>query len=453
MTSLKRLAESCSSGFMPLPLLFLSGAVLTFSTGCSQKEQEVTPEVSVQVQPARTGDISQMVTAEAVVFPLQQAIVTPKITSTIKSFQVQRGARVHQGQLLAVLENADLSAAAVQSKGEYEQAEASYVTSTASGVPQQIQKTELDAASAKSALDAQQKVFDSRKELFDQGALPRRDLDAAQVALVQARSQWEQAQKQLDDLRRVGKEQALKTAGGQLSAAKGKLLSAEAQLSYSEIRSPIDGVVTDRPLFPGELASANQPLLTVMNTSRLIAKSHIAQSQAATLKVGNPATIQIAGSDEPILAKVTLVSPALDPGSTTIEVWIETAKAPVALKPGMTVQISITSATAKNAVLVPKSSVFESPDTGPFVLLAGKDGLAHQTSVQLGLHGTADTQIAKGVSAGDSVIVSGVYGLPDKTKIKIEAPPAAESSADQADDKSDDKADNKSGKKPSSEKE
>ena len=453
MTSLKRLTESCSCGFMPLALLFLTGAVFTFSTGCSQKEQEVTPEVAVQVQPARSGEISQMVTAEAVVFPLQQAIVTPKITSTIKSFQVQRGARVHQGQLLAILENADLSAAAVQSKGEYEQAEASYVTSTASGVPQQIQKAELDAASAKSALDAQQKVFDSRKELFDQGALPRRDLDAAQVALVQARSQWEQAQKQIDDLRRIGKEQALKTAGGQLSAAKGKLLSAEAQLSYSEIRSPIDGVVTDRPLFPGELASANQPLLTVMNTSRLIAKSHIAQSQAVTLKVGNPATIQIAGSDEPILAKVTLVSPALDPGSTTIEVWIETAKPPVALKPGMTVQISITSATAKNAVLVPKSSVFESPDTGSFVVLVGKDGLAHQTPVQLGLHGTADTQIVKGVSAGDSVIISGAYGLPDKTKIKIEAPPAAESSADKADDKSDDKADDKSGKKPGSEKE
>src|SRR5262249_29939290 len=217
-----------------LPLFLLSA--------CSQKEQEVTPEVSVQVAPAKVGEISQVVTAEAVVFPLQQAVVTPKITSTIKSFQVQRGARVRKGQLLAVLENSDLSAAAIQSKGEYEQAQAGYLTPTAAGLPEQIQKAELAALTAKSALDAQQKVYDSRKELFEQGALPRRDLDSAQVALVQARSQYQQAQKALDDLRRVGKEQALKTAGGQLSAAKGKLLSAEAQLSYSEIRSPIDGV-------------------------------------------------------------------------------------------------------------------------------------------------------------------------------------------------------------------
>jgi multidrug efflux pump subunit AcrA (membrane-fusion protein) len=392
------------------------------SSGCSGKEQEVTPEVAVQVAPARSGEISQLVGAEAVVFPLQQAVITPKITSTIKSFLVQRGAHVRQGQMLAVLENADLSAAAIESKGEYEQAEAGYVTSTAAGVPQQIQKAELDAASAKSALDAQQKVFDSRKQLFDQGALPRRDLDSAEVALVQARSQWEQAQKQLDDLRRVGKEQALKTAGGQLSAAKGKLLSAEAQLSYSEIRSPIDGVITDRPLYPGELASANQPLLTVMNTSRLIAKAHIAGSQAAALKVGDPATVEIAGVEEAVPARVSLVSPALDPGSTTIEVWVETGKPPAALKPGMTVRVEITSATAKNAVLVPKNSVFESPETGSFVMLAGKDGLAHQTAVEIGLRGTADAQIVKGLAAGDAVIVSGGYGLPDKTKIKIEAP-------------------------------
>lgn len=421
--------------FRVLPVILL--AVVSCSVvSCSKKEPEVTPEVSVQVTPAKMGDVSQIVTAEAVVFPLQQAIVAPKISSTIKSFQVQRGARVRKGQLLAVLENADLSAAAVQSKGEYEQAEASYVSSTAAGVPEQIQKAELDAASAKSALDAQQKVYDSRKELFEQGALPRRELDSAQVAVVQARSQYQQAQKQLDDLRRIGKEQALKTASGQLSAAKGKLLGAEAQLSYSEIRSPIDGVVTDRPLFPGEVASANQPLLTVMNTSRLIAKSHIAQAQAVTLKVGATAEIHITGVDDPVPAKVSLVSPALDPGSTTIEVWVETANPPDTLKPGMTVQISITAATAKNAVLVPKNSVFESPDSGSYVLLAGKDGLAHQTPVQVGLRGVDEAQIAKGLNAGDSVITTGAYSLPDKTKIKIEASAPAGSPDDKTGEKS-----------------
>src|SRR5712671_3406641 len=179
--------------------LFLPFAAAHFMlAGCSKKEPEVVPEVTVQVAPAQKGDVSRVVTAEAVVFPLQQAVVSPKISSTIKSFAVQRGARVHKGQLLAVLENADLSAAATQSKGEYEQAEGAYVTSTASSIPEQIQKAELDASSSKAAADAQKQIVESRKELFQQGALPRRELDAAAVALAQAQSQYQQAQKVLD---------------------------------------------------------------------------------------------------------------------------------------------------------------------------------------------------------------------------------------------------------------
>ncbi len=295
-------------------------ALASLLSGCGGTEKEPEPTVAVQVMPAKRGSISLTVFAEAVVSPLQQAVITPKISSTISKFYVQRGSHVKQGQVLAILENADLSGAAEESKGEFEQAEAGYATTTGASLPEQIQKAELDAAAARSAFDAQQKVYDARKELFNQGAVPRRDLDSAEVALAQARSQNEQAQKQLADLMRLGKEQALKSAQGQLSAAKGKYLNARAQLGYSEIRSPIDGVVTDRPLFPGELATANQPILTVMDTSKLIAKAHIAQDEAVLLKVGNPAELHMAGVEQAIQGRVMLISPALDPGSTTIEV-------------------------------------------------------------------------------------------------------------------------------------
>ena len=166
------------------------------TVGCSKPVAEKEPEVSVQTTPAEKKDISQIVTEEAVIFPLQQATVAPKITSTIKQFLVQRGTKVKKGQLLAVLENADLSAAAVASQGDFQQAEAAYATSVGASIPQQIQKAELDAASAKSAFEAQEKIYNSRKDLFQQGAIPRRELDSAEVALVAARSQNEQAQKQ-----------------------------------------------------------------------------------------------------------------------------------------------------------------------------------------------------------------------------------------------------------------
>ena len=120
--------------------------------------------------------------------------------------------------MLAELENADLAGAEVQSKGDFEQAEAGYATTTGATLPEQIQKAELDAVAFKSAFDAQQKIYDARKDLFAQGAIPRRDLDTAEVQLAQARSQSEQAQKQLADLQRLGKEQTLKSAAGQLAS-------------------------------------------------------------------------------------------------------------------------------------------------------------------------------------------------------------------------------------------
>jgi multidrug efflux pump subunit AcrA (membrane-fusion protein) len=405
------------------------GALLFSIGGCGKTATEKEPLVSVQTAPAARAPISQLVSAEAVVFPLQQAVIAPKITSTIKRFYVQRSSRVKKGQLLVQLENADLSGVALASKGDLKQAGANYATTVNSSLPQQVQKARLDAMAAKAAFDAQQKVYDSRKELFQQGALPRRELDAAEVALLQARSQNEQAQKQLADLERVGQEQAVKAAQGTLESAHGRMLSAEAQLSYSRILSPLDGVVTDRPLYEGDLANANQPILTVMDISKLIAKAHIAQSEAASIKVGNPAELRVAGVDDPVKGRVTLVSPALDPGSTTIEVWVEASKPDPALRPGITVNLSISAKTVKGAIVVPTSAVFKSPEGADIVLLAGSDGHAHVKTVQIGVRAADRTQIVSGIEAGDRVITSGGYALPDNTAIKIEAPAPGEKDA------------------------
>src|SRR5882724_3774248 len=290
------------------PLLLLSG--------CSKDSGEKQPGVPVQVVTVETRTIQHAVTAEAILFPLQQAAITPKISAPVKSFYVKRGSRVRKGHLLAVLENSDLSAAAQENKGSYDQAQAAYETTTVSDLPQELQKAQLDAQAAQELFAAQQKIYSSRQELFQQGAMPRKELDQAGVDLTNARNQYEIAQKHLDALLAVGKQQQMKSAAGQLESAKGKYLGAAAQLSYSEIRSPIDGVVADRSLYPGEMAAAGTPLLTVMDISQVIARAHIPQPEAALLKAGDSATLTVPGEENPVDGKITVVSPALDPNST-----------------------------------------------------------------------------------------------------------------------------------------
>ena len=130
-----------------------------------------------------------------------------------------------------------------------------------------------------------------------------------------------------------------KAPKGQLLSAQGKYQGAQAGVSYSEIRSPIDGVVTERPLFAGEIAATGQPLVTVMDVSSLLAKTHLAQRQAQQMQVGDEAEVAVPGSNEPLKGKVTLISPALDPGSTTVEIWVKVPNRGGVLRAGTPVKV------------------------------------------------------------------------------------------------------------------
>src|SRR5271166_2123757 len=401
----------------------VAGAIL-LQAACSKKEAESGPEVTVQAAKAEKQSIRQIIRSEAVLYPKNQAAITPKVVAPVKPFYVNRGSRVHEGQLLAVLENRDLAAAETDTKGSYHQAEANYQIETTSALPEEWQKAEYDLKAAKENYDAQQKIYDSRKKLYDEGALPRKDYDQSLVALTQAKSQYEIASMHMTALQSAGKKQQLKSAEGQLTSAKGKYEGAAALLAYSEIRSPINGVVTDRPTYPGETPPPGAPLLTVMDTSSVIAKAHIPQDQAVQLKPGDAATMKAPGDIE-VAGKVTLVSPALDPNSTTVEVWVEAPNTDGRLRPGTSVTLEMVARTVNDAVVVPASAVLKTPE-GASTVMVIQDGKAVQTEVETGIREGDEVQITKGLNGSETVVVRGAYGLPDKTKVKVAEAPAAE---------------------------
>ncbi len=415
-------ANSKSAMWPGHPLTCILALAAAFSVlwlpGC---KKETTPpvEVTVQGEHPEKGTISEHITVDAILAPLAQAAIAPKITAPVRQFYVQRGAKVKEGQLLAVLENSDLAAAALDNKGTYAAAQAAYDTATKAQVPEDAQKAELDFAQAKANLDLNQTIVKSRQELFKEGAIPRRDLDTAQAALVQAQAQYDTASRHLESMKAVTRESALKAAQGQLSSAEGKLKGAEAQVAYSEIHSPINGVVTDRPLFAGETAAAGAPLLTVMDTSSLLAKTHMAQSVVQQMKVGDQAQMQVPGIQDPVPARVSLISPALDPGSTTVEVWLKIDNKAGVLKVGTPVKAQITGKTVEDAWKIPNSAVLTAQDGSKSVMVVGSDGVAHKKAVTLGITDGEDVQVLSGVTAADNVITGGAYGLDENTKVKV----------------------------------
>ncbi len=418
----------------PIVIFLLTVTALAALQGCSSKEGgEVAPTVAVQVATAKNEKIEQIVTAEAVIYPLRQAALVPKISAPVSKFFVERGSHVHAGELLAQLDNQDLVAAVTDTQGTYEQAQAAYATATRQSLPEEIQKAELDAKGAEDAMRLAQKVYESQQNLLQQGATSRKNVDDANLAYVQARNQNDLAQRHLESLQKFGKGEELKAAEGQLASARGKYLGAKAQLSFAEVRSPIDGVVTDRPLYPGETPAAGSPLITVMDLSQIVARAHIDQQQAASLKVGNAARISVAGAAEDLPGKLTMVSPALDPGSTTVEVWAQAANPRESVRPGASAQMTITAQTVPNAVVIPAVAIVTAPDGSTAVMVVDAQNKPHEKSVKVGIRDGDDAQVAEGLQAGERVVTVGAYDLfkedPDvleKTKVQIEAAPASE---------------------------
>lgn len=410
------------------------GAVLGVTlVACKKAPPPPEPIAPVQVAPAIKGSIRLIVTADAVLFPREQANIVPKVSAPVKRFLVNRGDHVRQGQLLAELENRDLVASAHESRGQYDQAASNYRSTAGAVVPEQVTKAQTDVDAAREAMEAAKKLLDNRHQLFREGALARKLVDDAQVQYAQAKAAFDSAQTHLQTLQRVGKDEQIKTAAAQVEAARGRLDSAQAQVSYTEVRSPLNGVVTDRPLYPGELATTGAPLLTVMDVSKVVARINMAQDQAKDVKVGNAATLTPADGSRPVTGKVTVVSPASDQNSTTVQVWVMADNPGEELRAGQSVHVAIVAATIDGATLIPATAVLPNAEGETIVLVVDDTNVAHEKVVQIGVKEPEMVQVSSGVEPGERVITVGGLGLEDKAKVRIIKP--GEKAAGEKDEK------------------
>src|SRR5258707_844005 len=140
--------------FAAIPAI-IAGALL--SGGCGRTAETAAPAdapTPVQVSVARRGPIDHVVTADAVIYPINQSNVTPKISAPVKRVLVNRGDHVRANQVVAELESGDLAAAANESKSQYEQSQAAFQTTTGATVPDGKTKPPADPQPARQVPEA-----------------------------------------------------------------------------------------------------------------------------------------------------------------------------------------------------------------------------------------------------------------------------------------------------------
>jgi multidrug efflux pump subunit AcrA (membrane-fusion protein) len=414
-------------------ILNCSGIIaVLFLFGCASKgpqEAEVAPEVTVDVAPVLATMISQKITADAVVYPIQQAGVPSKISAPIKKLYVERGAHVRAGQLVAELESQDLISDVNEANAALNQADVAVQTVNA-GVPHELSKVQIEIDGANRAVAEQKSIYDHRKELFDQGGIAEKDVREAAFNLEQAKNALRAAEEKVKDYKGPAKDQELKAAEAARDAAKARVDAANVRLGYARIVSPIDGIVTDRPVFAGELASSGMPLMTVMDTSRVTARAHVSPQEAAVLHNGLTANLIMPGStSKPISGTIIQISPAMDAGSTTLEVWIETGNSDGALKPGMTLRAEAIVKSNPKALVIPFAAVLTANSGNTSVIVVDAENRPHKKPVTLGIREGANVEVADGLQNGERVVTAGVFELGkldedvfDKTKVHIQLP-------------------------------
>jgi HlyD family secretion protein len=399
--------------FLLLPLFAACG---------SHEDAPLNPIVEVKVAKAETVDVRIIVRAPASVFAREQANISSRLTAPIRKLLVRKGDTVAAGQVLAQLDNRDFIAQRDEAVAAVTDADANLQRVSSGTLPTDIERARGQAVSAEAALNQARMTHDRRRQLFEQGAIPQRDLLLSQTELAQANAAYEVAKKSLDLLQNQSRDQDILIAKSKVEQAQARLSFVKTQLEFAEIRSVSAGTITEQFMFPGDMAKPDAPLFTIMDLSVAVARAQIPDGEAGAVRAGQscafiPSDDRRASYD----GRVSMVNQAVDPARRTIEAWCEIPNPKRVLRGGVFGQIMFVTGVAPKSVVVPLTAVqlIEGTKNG-FVMVAGEKGTAVKKEVEIGEVFEGRVQIKSGVTAGDSVIVQGAYGLPDGTQIRVQ---------------------------------
>jgi multidrug efflux pump subunit AcrA (membrane-fusion protein) len=414
--------EWFSAAVVVLVIVAIVIFVIERKKGGAAAEEEAKVTVSVKVAKAERGPIAATITALGTIFPKEQATVSAKIGSQIKSMSILKNKQVKAGEVVAVLETKDLQAQRAEAESALQEARHSLEGLSLGAIPQTNAQDEKAIRDGQANLKNARATYERRLVLFNQGGISKKDVETSELAVTTAENDLRLAETASRLHKTAMSPNDRAQAEAKVKQAQDRLDNLTAQLSYGEVRAPISGTVTDQFQFQGEFAAPGAKLFTVMDLSEVIVKAPFADVVASALKQGDPAVVK--PTDQPgtdIDGGISLVSRAGDPTSRTFEVWVRLPNKDGRLKGAGSAGVTVTTNEVKDAVTVPASAVTLDATNGDngLVMIVDDNSVAHQVKVTVGVHTRDRYQITSGLNGGETVITEGNYALPDETKVEI----------------------------------
>jgi len=372
-----------------LYLLAAATAVSIALAGCAPKSA---PRITVKTAPAREDRIVRTVEFSGVLVPNRTVNVFSKIAGQATSVTTDVGGKVRAGQLLVQIDTKELNA-------QLAVAEAS-----ASGVSDQAGSVKTSLETARLTLLLAQRSYDRTKTLLDTKVVTQSQLDDAQTKLDLAKAAYDTASHQYQTV-----------SGSGLAQAQAQVNLIKVQISNSTITSPINGIVTNRNINPGEITSVSAPLFTVSDLATLKLQGNVSQDDVVRLAVGGTVKVIVdALSTRTYTGRIEQVGPIAAATGQYFPVVVS-LRNDGRLFAGMTAKAS-QEWTSGQGIVVPLSAVTDPRDGAASVFIIS-DGRAHRRDVTLGPRNDTEVQVLSGLASGEMVATSSVSSLLDGVEV------------------------------------
>jgi HlyD family secretion protein len=431
-----------TSHFKRFALCVAGFAAVASLAGCGAKPASKAdagpPPVPVSAAPIRQGAIESTYTLTGTIIAGQQANLSSVISGQVRAVDAQIGDRVRKGQLLVQIDDSSLRATLAQNEAALAASEARLRSSVANSAGT-ASTTQAGLTSAQVAFDAASSNLTRTQSLFKQGFVSQSAMDQASSQFAAAQSALRTAQVAAQNANMstgsASSAQAdvagLRAAAAQDSAAIQFTLT---QIDQAAVTAPFDGVVTQRSVDPGSLASPGTPLLQVSSMDPAFVAVGIPDSDLGSVTTGTAATISLdALPGRNWTGTVANLNAATNAGTLSYLARIAIPNPQLALKAGMVANVAFVAARHDRALIVPRTAIAATQD-GSAVYFVEK-GKAKLVAVKVGLQTQDQAEISgAGIEAGRTVITERPDSLQDGSPVQVvtalagAAPPSAPSS-------------------------
>ncbi|MCX5733367.1 MAG: efflux RND transporter periplasmic adaptor subunit [candidate division NC10 bacterium] len=339
------------------------------------------------------------------VVPYNEEEIYPRVTGRILEMSVYPGDRVEKGQVVARLDDVELTSKVREAEAMLATAQANRTQMEAelSAARYGIAQMQKELAMAEAETGFQQTVAARDERLFAKGAISQQDAESSRSMAVSATAKVEAARAKVEQMRAMeaSDRKKLEAMDAMVALGQAQLRTAQVVRGYVDIQAPSTGYVVKRLVAPGVLVQPGMAILKTTQVDRVRLQANVGEKDLASIKPGSPVTVATTSSDaSPITARVTSVFPYVDPGARTAVVEALVDNPGRRLVAGQYVQMQFTTGEQKDALTVPSSAVARLGGKATVWTLKGEDRVEPR-EVLTGLEGPDRVEIAKGLTGGE----------------------------------------------------